>query len=121
MHGTINLQFVPKRDDSVLHVYLVPDGQADWPHAKLLHRIGMRFWQYGPEVTGKSVDFRFSEVTPGKYSVKIVFDVAEPHAGEDAVTEGSKGDYAGAAPEPSVVWAGKVSEAGVVTIAKIEK
>jgi hypothetical protein len=94
VHGTVELPFEPNHD-TTLHVHLVPENvaRAAWADSKLLLHAGGQFSEHGPTTIHKKIDFAFNQVTPGRYWVKIVLDVAEPHGGEFAAYRGEKGDY----------------------------
>jgi hypothetical protein len=94
VHGTVELPFEPNHD-TTLHVHLVPEnvGRAAWADSKLLIHAGGQFSEHGPTAIHKQIDFAFNQVTPGRYWVKVVLDVAEPHGDEFAAYRGEKGDY----------------------------
>ena len=114
--GTLRLpQDAP--NDCGMYVYLVPhEGKVDqWAAAKPVQRVRGRFYPFHKVVIGQSVPFNINGVTPGKYWIKAVFDVAKPlHEEQNDVYAGEAGDFESSPRKVIDVRIGEVTDAGEV-------
>ena len=115
--GTVHLAEAPGPDRSHLCLYLIPGDSIteDWHKSVPIHRVTEYFWQYSyhnAEWPGKDIPFRIQGVTPGKYTVKAVWDKAEPRTfGDDYIKDPpQKGDYQSKAGPSIIVNAGQKVE-----------
>jgi hypothetical protein len=124
VRGSLRLPVKAKGRDVTAAVYLVPEGVAAkaWQDSRPVHRVLMELGDElimgdRPREKGSTVEFRIEGVTPGRYWVKAVYDVAEPFCelgGENAMCVAGPGDYEGARMEAVKVEWGEVTDVGVV-------
>jgi hypothetical protein len=98
--GAIHLPRAPGPDRSRLCLYFIPGETIgdDWHKSVPVHRVTEYFWKYSynkVEWPGAEIPFRIQGVRPGTYTLKAVWDQAEPRSFGDDYIKGppSPGDY----------------------------
>jgi hypothetical protein len=100
VEGTVELPRAPKVSDGWLCVYLIPEeiDKKNWHVNVPIQRYCLSFGKYSfgkDQWAGKVIPFKIKTVTPGKYWIKAVWDVAEPYSFQDDYIKGppQNGDY----------------------------
>jgi len=81
VRGAIKLPRVPETDDWPFSIHLIPAAspKGHWYHERYPYRLHARFSK-SSQPGSASIPFAFYQVTPGRYHVQAVWDVAEPHS-----------------------------------------
>lgn len=115
--GTIELPQAPKAGDHYLCIYLIPSeiDKSKWFNEVLVHRLCDSFGDYSfhnMQWPGKKIAFSILGVTPGKYRITAVWDLAKPYDFEDNYIKGApqKGDYQSKESPLVTIKAGEIIE-----------